>query len=107
DGRFTEQIAEECAGLEAHIRPPTQLMPDMTASVLEGLGVRSVGFESAHLTVADLQRLAACAKSVAWAPGEERVELLRQCKDADEIAEIRAAIRLAERAFAMFRAMLR
>jgi Xaa-Pro aminopeptidase len=35
------------------------------------------------------------------------VEQLRQCKDADEIAQIREAIRIAERAFSMFRAMLR
>src|SRR5260221_14332526 len=27
DGRFTEQIAEECPGLDAHIAPPTQLIP--------------------------------------------------------------------------------
>src|SRR5579871_2412814 len=46
DGRFTEQIAEECPGLEALIRPPTQLMPDVTAEVLSRLGVRSAGFES-------------------------------------------------------------
>jgi Xaa-Pro aminopeptidase len=107
DGRFTEQIAEECPGLEAHIRPPTQLMPQMTADVLEKLGVRAVGFESAYLTVADFQTLVDNAKTIAWAPVPDRVEVLRQCKDADEIAAIRQAIGIAERAFAMFRAMLR
>ncbi len=107
DGRFTEQIAEECPGLEAEIRPPTQTMPAVTAAVLEWLGVRSLGYESAHLTVADYQTLGEHARTVAWAPGADRVEQLRQCKDAEEVAEIRAAIRIAERAFAMFRAMLR
>jgi Xaa-Pro aminopeptidase len=107
DGRFTEQIAEECPGLDAHIRPPTQLMPQTTAEVLQGLGVRNVGFESAHLTVADLQNLSGHAKTVNWAVGEDRVEKLRLCKDADEIAQIRDAIRIAERAFVIFRAMLR
>jgi Xaa-Pro aminopeptidase len=107
DGRFTEQIAEECPGLEAHIRPPTQLMPQTAAEVLQGLGVRGVGFESAHLTVADLQNLSAQAKTVNWAVGEDRVEQLRLCKDADEIVQLQDAIRMAERAFVIFRAMLR
>src|SRR5579864_5031397 len=107
DGRFTEQIAEECPGLDACIRPPTQLMPEAAGAVLQRLGVRQVAFESAHLTVADLQKLSEQAKAVTWAPGEDRVEQLRQCKDADEIAAIREAIRIAERAFGMFRAMLR
>jgi Xaa-Pro aminopeptidase len=107
DGRFTEQIAEECPGLEAYIRPPTQLMPEAAGSVLGGLAVRSVGYESAHLTVADFQALSEQAKDVSWSPGADRVEHLRQIKDADEVAELRQAIRIAERAFTMFRAMLR
>jgi Xaa-Pro aminopeptidase len=107
DGRFTEQIAEECPGLEAHIRPPTQVMPEVSAAVLEALGVRDVGYESGHLTVADFQAIQEGSKTVNWVPGTDRVERLRQLKDADEVAQIREAIRMAERAFTMFRAMLR
>jgi Xaa-Pro aminopeptidase len=107
DGRFTEQIAEECPGLESQIRPPTQTTPELAAATLQDLGVRHIGFESAHLTVADLQGLSDQAKAIDWAPATDRVEQLRQIKDADEIAELRAAIRWAERAFDMFRAMLR
>jgi Xaa-Pro aminopeptidase len=107
DGRFSEQIAEECPGLEATIRPPTQKMPELTGEVLQGLGARSVGYESAHLTVAEFQDLGEQAKGVTWVAGTERAEKLRQCKDADEVAQLREAIRFAERAFAMFRAMLR
>ncbi len=107
DGRFSEQIAEECPDLEANIRPPTQVMPDFAAAILQGLGLRSVGFESGCLTVADLQALSERARAMSWAPGTDRVEQLRQCKDGDEIAQVREAIRIAERAFTMFRAMLR
>src|SRR4051812_9552922 len=57
DGRFTEQIDEECAGLEAFIRPPSQPLPEAAAAVLGKLGLRRVGFESAHLTVADAEKL--------------------------------------------------
>ena len=107
DGRFPEQIAEECPGLEAHIRPPTQAMAEVTGAILQGLGVHAVGYESAHLTVADFQGLGEQAKGITWAAAADRVEQLRQCKDADEVAQLREAIRLAERAFTMFRAMLR
>jgi Xaa-Pro aminopeptidase len=107
DGRFTVQIAEECPDLEAEIRPPTQLMPELTGAVLHSLGAHNVGYESADLTVAEFQALGDQAKTVSWAPGAERVEQLRQLKDGDEVAQIREAIRIAERAFTMFRAMLR
>jgi Xaa-Pro aminopeptidase len=107
DGRFSEQIAEECPGLEVTIRPPTQTMPEATGAVLQGLGAGSVGYESGHLTVADFQSLGEQATGVSWSAGTERVELLRQCKDADEVVQIREAIRFAEQAFAAFRAELR
>jgi Xaa-Pro aminopeptidase len=57
--------------------------------------------------VADAQALANQAKSITWKPGSNRVEALRQVKDANEIAQIRAAIHMAEKAFAVFRALLR
>src|SRR5439155_16862846 len=48
DGRFTTQLAEECPGLEAHIRPPSQTTVPEVAKVLTELGFRKVGFESSH-----------------------------------------------------------
>jgi Xaa-Pro aminopeptidase len=107
DGRFTEQIAEECPGLQAHIRPPSQPLTQATAEVLGNLGVRNVGFESAHLSVAEFETLRELVPAVSWKPGRERVEQLRAVKDPSEVEQIREAIRFAERAFVMFRAMLR
>jgi Xaa-Pro aminopeptidase len=107
DGRFTEQIAEECPGLEVQIRPTGQTLPAATAEALGKLGVRSVGFESGHLSVAEMEAYRELAPTVDWKPGRDRVEKLRAIKDASEVAEIREAIRIAEKAFAMFRAMLR
>src|ERR1043165_3126307 len=54
DQRFTEQIAEECPGLDAAIRPPTKTIYQAAAEVIGKLGLRAVGFESYHLTVAEL-----------------------------------------------------
>ena len=107
DGRFTVQLAEECADLEAHIRPPSQAVTEAAAEVLTKLGARTAGFESGHLTVADFEALRDVTKGVDWKPARDRVEKLRALKDAWEVAQIRQAIRIAERAFAMFCAFLR
>jgi len=107
DGRFTVQLGEECPGLETFIRPPAQPVTEAAAAVLGKLSLRSVGFESAHLTVADFDKLKEQAPALAWHGKADRVERLRAVKDDWEIAQIRAAIHIAERAFAMFGAMLR
>jgi Xaa-Pro aminopeptidase len=107
DARFTEQIAEECPGLEAEIRPSTKPLPNATAEALAKVGFRTVGFESSHLTVASLDLLRELAPGIDWKPGKDRVERLRVVKDTLEIEQIREAVRIAERAFAMFRASLR
>jgi Xaa-Pro aminopeptidase len=106
DGRFTQQIAEECPGLETLIRLPAKLLQDVTGETITTLGARAVGFESAHVTVGELDALKAAAPTVNWAAAKDRVERLRVIKDTTEIAQIREAIRFAERAFDMFRAML-
>jgi Xaa-Pro aminopeptidase len=107
DARFTEQIATECPGLDTHIRPPARTIYQAAGEVLGQLGCRSVGIESGHLTVADLEALREQAKAVEWKPGKDRVEQLRAVKDPSEVEQIREAIDIAERAFAVFRALLR
>jgi Xaa-Pro aminopeptidase len=107
DARFSEQITEECPGLETHIRPLDKTVHQAATEVLERLGFRDVGYESATMTVADLEMLSGLAKTVRWKPGRDRVEKMRAVKDPSEVAQIREAIGIAERAFAMFQAMLR
>lgn len=107
DGRYTAQIAEECPGLDTAIRPPTQPITEAAAAALNQLTPASVGFEGDHVTVAEAQKLTDLAKTINFKPGGDRVERLRRCKDEDEIAQIRQAIRIAERAFTIFRASLR
>jgi Xaa-Pro aminopeptidase len=107
DFRFTEQIAEECPGLDTHVRPTAQTVQQAAAEVLGKFGPRSVGFESNHLTVADHETFRDLLKTADWKPGRDRVEKLRAVKDDSELAQIREAIDFAERAFAVFRALLR
>ncbi len=107
DFRFVEQIQEECPGLEAYIRPATQTLHAAVAHVLGLLGARAVAFESTHLTVADLETYRELCKAVEWKGVRDRVEQLRAVKDDSEIAALRGAIAVAEKAFAVFRALLR
>ncbi len=107
DARFTEQLASECPGLEVIIRPPEQNLYQAVAAALGKLGLHTVGFESAHVSVAEAELLRDLAKGVAWKPVRDRVETLRAIKDASEVEQIREAVAIAERAFAAFRALLR
>src|SRR5205823_13820217 len=91
----------------AHIRPPVKTLPEAAAEVLGQFAPRSAGFESGHLTVGEHERLRELLPVVNWKAGGDRVERLRVVKDAWEVGQIRHAIRVAERAFAMFRALLR
>jgi Xaa-Pro aminopeptidase len=107
DSRFTEQIAEECPGLDVAIRPPAKPLLGAVAEAFGSLQVQSVGFDSAHLTVAEFETLREQAKTIDWKPERDRVESMRAIKDASEVAAIREAIDIAERAFTVFRALLR
>jgi Xaa-Pro aminopeptidase len=107
DPRYTGQIADECPGLATHIRPPAQKLHEAVAEVLTQLGCRAVGFESGAVTVAEFEALKELAPAVNWKGGADRVERLRMIKDDSEVAQIREAIDIAERAFAAFRALLR
>ncbi len=107
DGRFTEQLASECPGLELCVRPTSQHLYQATGLALEKLGFRTVAFESAHLTVLDLELLRESCPTVEWKPVRDWVEALRAVKDPSELAAIREAIHFAERAYQAFRALLR
>jgi Xaa-Pro aminopeptidase len=107
DARFTEQLADECPGLDTYIRPPAQTIQQAAAQVLDKLGARGIGFESNHLTVAEWETLRELTPSADWKGGRDRVERLRAVKDPSEVAEIREAIGFAERAFTVFRTLLR
>ena len=99
DGRFTTQLAQECPALEAVIRSPGEEMNPAVARVLKALGLTRLGFEAAHLSVADHLALSESAPGVQLRGLNGQVETLRQIKDDDEIAALREAVRFAEHAF--------
>jgi Xaa-Pro aminopeptidase len=107
DSRYTEQLAEECPGLPTHIRATAQKLPEAVAEVLKRFGIRTVGFESGAVTVAEFEFLRNLAPTLDWKGAADRVERLRTVKDAGELEQIRQAIDVAERAFTVFRSLLR
>src|SRR5262249_29047056 len=107
DARFTEQIADECPDLEVVIRPPTQFLHTATAGVLNQLGLRTLAFESSHLTVAEWETYRDLTKTLDWHGSPALVDRWRALKAPSEVAATREAIGFAERAFTVFRTLLR
>jgi Xaa-Pro aminopeptidase len=99
DGRFTTQLEEECPGLEAHIRPIGQMMPEAIALVAKGLAIHRLAFESAELSVAVYEDLRGRLPAIEMVGVSHWVEVLRAVKDREEVVAIREAIVSAERAF--------
>lgn len=98
DGRYETQLAEECPGLEARIRPVSQPLWPAVAEAIGLLGIRRAAFE-ASLTVAEFQSLREASKTTEFQAVQGRVEALRAIKDDEEIQAIRRAIRAAEDSF--------
>lgn len=107
DPRYVGQIADECPTVETFIRSPIQKLHEAIGQVLGRLRVRSVGCEAGALTLSEAEALRGAAPTIDWKPGSDRVEVLRAIKDESEIAAIRRAIAIAERAFAVFRPLIR
>ncbi len=107
DDRFAAQIAEECKGIDAHIRPHDKTTLQAAVEVLTKAGAKAVGVEANRLTVDELRQLQELGPKLTFVPVANRVEDMRVVKDPSEVEAIRAAVRVAERAFRMFAVMAR
>jgi len=105
DPRYTTQLEQECPGLDASIRPPGMGMVEAVAKLATKIG--KLGVEASSMTVALRDQIAAGLPKTELVPTAELVENLRIIKDREEVAEIRRAIWIAERAFGVLRASLR
>jgi Xaa-Pro aminopeptidase len=107
DERYRIQLEEECPGLALEIRGPGSKMSEWTAEILKKQGLSKLAVEADTMTVAQYSALQEALGGVELTPKSGLVEKLRIIKDESEIAAIRDAARLAERAFAVIRASLR
>ncbi len=107
DGRYTTQLDEECPGLDRYIRPTGMTMLEATIKVLRSARVRRLAIEGDSMTVSARDRIAEKLPRLEIEATSAVVEQLRRIKDQDEVGAIRAAIRCAEKAFAVLQASLR
>jgi Xaa-Pro aminopeptidase len=98
DFRYDTQVRDEVGDVATVRIEPASLWTGLweAAGALTGLEV--IGFESAHLLHRDFQRLLTEGGRWQWRPQLNMVELLRQSKDAGEVALIRQAGDIAVRA---------
>ena len=94
DGRFVVQAKEETTAV--HIQEQKGTMFESAAQTLRDVKARRVGFDSAHMTVSQLQSARKASRGrLDWVPAPGIVETLRAGKDAGELAQMRKAAILA------------
>ena len=97
DSRYTEQAAEEAPTFE--VVEQTGGLYQKAATLLKEYGVTSAGFEGNVLTCSDYMQIKELLAGIAFDTALN-LDVLRQIKDADEIACIRRACEIADAAFA-------
>lgn len=109
DGRYSQQIQEECAGLELYVRRAAagESLLQATSKVIRRMKIVRVAYESSALTVAALGQLEEALPKLQWTGWTGQIEQLRWRKDAEELRQIREAIAMAQRAFEMLRMTIR
>jgi Xaa-Pro aminopeptidase len=107
DFRFVEQLEQECPGLDVSVRKLGTEIPEAAAAAVRACKAVRLGVEAASMTVDLFLGLSENLKNVEFVPTKLLVEHLREIKDRDEIAAIREAIVIAERALGVVRASLR
>jgi Xaa-Pro aminopeptidase len=98
DFRYREWAAQEATAFEVLLY--RESLAVTLAALLQQQGVRRLGFEAAHLTYQEYQRLTQAAEEAGlfleWRPQEDLVEGLREVKEPGELAAIRQALELTE-----------
>lgn len=107
DGRYTQQLEEECPGVPLFIRSPGMKLTPAVIEQLKSTGWSHVGCEAMHLTLAEFESLRGGLATVHWKALSEAVEQFRMIKDEAEILAIQHSISIAEKAFLRFKQFVR
>jgi len=100
DFRYRTQAEAEVGGEVRVEIAPSDVWERLWRVLAEYPGVERVGFEAQKVTVAEAERFTRVNGRTRFQPVKDLVERLRVSKDADEVAAIRAAGRLASEALA-------
>ena len=101
DFRYATQVKTEVAAAARVVIEPSSLWTRLWTELRELKDVQVLAFESAHVTHQESARLVgdgADGGAWDWRPSVNLVEILRETKDASEIAAITAAVKIAEHA---------
>lgn len=94
DSRYTTQAKEEVSGFELiEYKKKTEGLSDL----MNGLGLRGIGFEAQNLTYGAHQELAEKVNGGELIPLDKRVRSIRAVKDDEEIGRIRRTIDIASK----------
>jgi len=108
DSRYTLRAEEECPYFESAISTSSGGYLETLAGVFQDrLSISTLGFEASDLRVSQYKKLKAGLPALRWTPTDSIVEDLRLVKDTTEVAVIRKAIGIAERAYQSIRPVLR
>jgi Xaa-Pro aminopeptidase len=103
DPRYTEQLEEECPGLELAVRKPGVTMTELVAKTCQRAKIGALGIEGDSITVSQRDQIAEKLPKMEIVKTTGLVEQLRAIKDREEITEIREAIRFAQDAYRRLR----
>ncbi len=98
DFRYETQVVEEVGTFARTVIEPVSLWTGLWRELGAGSGVRTIGFESAHLPHRDFQRLQEAGARWQWLGTTDLVEQLRERKDDEEVGRIARAAEVATRA---------
>jgi Xaa-Pro aminopeptidase len=104
DGRYTTQAEIETTSLEI-VEFKTRI--EGISSVLQGRDVRCIGFEPSAVSYGEYQRLRDSLPNVSLQPLTSHLDFLRAVKDDDEVAEIKKAIKIAEKALTDVKSLIK
>ncbi len=107
DARYTVQLEEECPDLEVVIRGPGVRMLDILEQAVRQAKPTHIALESNAVTLQLYEAFRERLPEMDWPLTSGLVEELREIKDKQEIKQIREAVDLAQRSFAIVRNALR
>ena len=105
DFRYTEQAALQCQGYEI-VKHGQQMIPDIK-SVVEGLGIKKLGFERDFVTFGQHAKLAEGLTGIELVAVDDTILDVRSVKEPEEIQALADAIAIADRAFTHIQGFLR
>ncbi len=98
DFRYFEQVARQAPDFQ--LAKVENRFVNLLPQLVEQVGAKRVGFESAHLTFDQHRKWAEVAEGFELVPTKDLVEDLRAVKDEDELDAIKKAVALSDAAFA-------